>query len=96
MGNSEQWRWFLQGAQRRFKTVNRWCWMEALQDNTVGAPPDSSPAQEWDVRSLGGGLFQLVNHVSGRPVSLHDRELSFRLRPRCSSPALEGEPAFTG
>jgi hypothetical protein len=50
-------------------------------DNTVAAPPDSSPAQEWDVRSLGGGLFQMVNHVSGRPVSLHDRELSFQITP---------------
>jgi arabinogalactan endo-1,4-beta-galactosidase len=49
--------------------------------NTVAVPPDSSPAQEWDVRSLGGGLFQIVNHVSGQPVSLHDRELSFRITP---------------
>jgi hypothetical protein len=50
-------------------------------DNTVAAPADSSPAQEWDVRSLGGGLFQIVNHISGRPVCLHDRELSFRITP---------------
>jgi hypothetical protein len=50
-------------------------------DDTIAASPDGNPAQEWDVRSAGNGVFQFVNRVSGRPVSLQGRELSFRITP---------------
>ena len=50
--------------------------------DTVVTPSDGSLAQEWDVRSLGNGLFQFVNHASGRPASLHNRELNFQITPR--------------
>jgi hypothetical protein len=50
-------------------------------DHTVAAPPDSNPAQQWDMRSAGNGMFQFVNRVSGRPVSLEGRGLSFHVTP---------------
>ena len=50
-------------------------------DNTVAASPDNNPAQQWDVRSLGNGVFQLVNRVSGRPVSILGSELSLHITP---------------
>ena len=53
----------------------------SLVDNTVAASPDNNPAQEWDVRSSGNGLFQFVNRVSGRPLSRQGRELSFHITP---------------
>jgi arabinogalactan endo-1,4-beta-galactosidase len=49
--------------------------------DTVAAPQDNSFAQEWDVRSLGGGVFQWVNRLSGRPISLQGHELSFEITP---------------
>jgi len=53
----------------------------SLVDDTVAASPDNNPAQEWDVRSLGNGVFQFVNRVSGRPLSRQGRELSFHITP---------------
>jgi hypothetical protein len=50
-------------------------------NDTVAAPTDGSLAQEWDVRSLGGGVFQWVNRRSGRSVSLQGHELSFEITP---------------
>jgi hypothetical protein len=50
-------------------------------DDTVAASPDNNPAQEWEVRSSGNGVFQLVNRVSGRPLSRQGRELSFHITP---------------
>jgi arabinogalactan endo-1,4-beta-galactosidase len=50
-------------------------------NDTVAAPPDGSLAQEWDLRSLGGGEFQWVNRLSGQPVSLRGHELSFEITP---------------
>ena len=50
--------------------------------DTDVTPPDGSLAQEWDVRSLGNGQFQFVNHASGQPASLHNRELKLQITPR--------------
>jgi hypothetical protein len=50
-------------------------------NETVAAAPDGNPAQEWDVRSLGNGLFGIVNRASGIPVSLQGRQLSFQITP---------------
>ena len=36
---------------------------------------------QWDVRSSGNGVFQLVNRVSGRPLSRQGRELGFHITP---------------
>jgi hypothetical protein len=33
------------------------------------------------MRSAGNGMFQFVNRVSGRPVSLEGRGLSFHVTP---------------
>ena len=49
--------------------------------DTVAAPPNGAPAQEWDVRSLGRGLFQFVNRASGRAASLRGQELGFQITP---------------
>jgi arabinogalactan endo-1,4-beta-galactosidase len=50
-------------------------------NDTVAAPPDGSPAQEWDVRSLGNGVFHIVNRASGQAVSLQGRALTFQITP---------------
>jgi hypothetical protein len=49
--------------------------------DTVAAPPNGAPAQEWDVRSLGRGLFQFVNRASGQAASLRGHELGFQITP---------------
>jgi len=49
--------------------------------NTIAASPDNSPAQQCDVRSLGNGVFQLINRASGQPVSSRGRKLSFHITP---------------
>jgi arabinogalactan endo-1,4-beta-galactosidase len=51
-----------------------------IENASVG-PPDGQLTQEWDVRSAGNGVFQLVNRVSGRPVSLRGNELSVHITP---------------
>jgi arabinogalactan endo-1,4-beta-galactosidase len=50
-------------------------------NQTVAASANGSAAQAWDVRSLGNGIFQIVNRGSGRPVSLQGQELAFQLTP---------------
>jgi hypothetical protein len=50
-------------------------------NQTVAAPANGTAAQAWDVRSLGNGIFQIVNRGSGRPVSLQGQELAFQLTP---------------
>ncbi|MGC1521241.1 MAG: glycosyl hydrolase 53 family protein [Steroidobacteraceae bacterium] len=49
--------------------------------DTTAAMPSNGPGQEWDVHSLGGGFFQMLNRVTGQPVSLHGQGLSFRITP---------------
>jgi len=49
--------------------------------DTVAAPPNGAPAQEWNVRSLGRGLFQFVNRASGQAASLRGHELGFQITP---------------
>jgi arabinogalactan endo-1,4-beta-galactosidase len=51
------------------------------RNDTVAAAPNGAPAQEWDVHSVGYGMFQIVNRVSGQPVSLQGRHLSFEITP---------------
>ena len=50
-------------------------------NNTMAAMPASGPGQEWDVHSLGGGFFQILNRATGQPVSLHGLGLSFQITP---------------
>jgi hypothetical protein len=50
-------------------------------NNTAAAPPTSGPAQEWDVHSLGGGFFQILNRASGQPVSLRGQGLNIQITP---------------
>jgi arabinogalactan endo-1,4-beta-galactosidase len=50
-------------------------------EDTVAAPADRSPAQEWNVSSLGNGLFRLVNRLSGEPLSLQGHELRLAITP---------------
>jgi arabinogalactan endo-1,4-beta-galactosidase len=49
--------------------------------DTVAAPPNGAPAQAWEVRSLGRGLFQFVNRASGQAASLRGHELGFQITP---------------
>jgi hypothetical protein len=50
-------------------------------EDTVAAPADRSPAQEWNVSSLGNGLFEFVNRLSGEPLSLQGHELRLTITP---------------
>jgi arabinogalactan endo-1,4-beta-galactosidase len=50
-------------------------------NNTTAAMPTNGPGQEWDVHSLGGGFFQILNRVTGQPVSLHGQGLTFQITP---------------
>jgi arabinogalactan endo-1,4-beta-galactosidase len=50
-------------------------------NNTTAAKPANGPGQEWDVHSLGGGFFQILNRASGLPVTLQGNALSFQITP---------------
>jgi arabinogalactan endo-1,4-beta-galactosidase len=50
-------------------------------NNTMAAMPTNGPGQEWDVHSLGGGFFQILNRATGRPVTLDAHALSFQITP---------------
>jgi hypothetical protein len=50
-------------------------------EETVAAPAGRSLAQEWNVSSLGNGLFQFVNRLSGEPLSLQGQELGLAITP---------------
>jgi hypothetical protein len=50
-------------------------------NDTVAAQSNGSLTQQWDVRSLGNGLFQIVNRVSQQPISLRGDGLSFQITP---------------
>jgi arabinogalactan endo-1,4-beta-galactosidase len=50
-------------------------------NNTTAATPTNGPAQEWDVHSLGGGFFQILNRATGQPVSLDGHGLNFQITP---------------
>jgi arabinogalactan endo-1,4-beta-galactosidase len=50
-------------------------------NNTTAAKPTNGAGQEWDVHSLGGGFFQILNRATGQPISLHGHTLSFQITP---------------
>jgi arabinogalactan endo-1,4-beta-galactosidase len=50
-------------------------------NNTTAAMPTNGPGQEWDVHSLGGGFFQILNRTTGQPISLHGQGLTLQITP---------------
>jgi Ricin-type beta-trefoil lectin domain-like len=69
--------------QVRSAAANPQLWVLDGSDagDTVAAPPNGTPAQEWDVRSLGHGLFEFVNRATGQAASLRGQELGFQITP---------------